>query len=285
MDKSNVLVIGPGAVGIGIAVLVARAGHNVQLLGRSGPLGNGRLSFGEVTREASFNTAEDFMPHLAIITSKAYDLKSIVANYLGIFNRCESVLCLQNGLGIRESVPELKNFVQGVLYVSAERRSVNEAYWWIRMKIVLDKNDPKSEKVGALLAEAGIDIDRTADFGEAVFRKLIINIALNPVSTIYRYSSKQIAENAPARERAYAAAREVQKIGEAAGVTFRHSSDDIVKSMLDRGNDFHSSMLQDLEANRPLEIETILEEPLRVAARNGIAVPEITSLRNDLMKR
>lgn len=282
-EPSNLLLIGPGSVGLGVAVLLADAGHRVAVHGSGGKLPYGRLICRNTITDARFDTSTDFVPEHALILVKAYDLKSVSRQYQEDLKKCMSVLCLQNGLGILESLPGFSNLVQGILWVSGVRRNPNETFWYSHLRIVLDERDGRAMEIGGILQGAGVRVEYVRDFEKAIFKKLVINIATNPLTAMYRIPNSVILERADLRERAFRAGEEVKAIAAALGVMIDDNLEEFLSGSKKLG-DFHSSTLQDLEAGKPLEIQSILEEPLKLAERLDVPTPEIRSLYNEMVK-
>jgi 2-dehydropantoate 2-reductase len=262
--------------------MLSRAGHRVALVGRSGSIGAAKLTLREEVIETSLQRLEELEPEYAVITVKAYDLAATVAQHEPMLKRCRTVLCIQNGLGIVEQLRGLPNAIQGVLYVSAERRSVAEAKWWFPMRIVVDANDSRTKEIGEALQCTGIKIEWSDRFMAAVFRKLVINVTLNPITALYRLSSRAAMEREDTRRRAFAAGEELLRIAEAMGVKVDATVESIIGNISALNPNFGSSMLLDVEAGKPLELESILAEPLKLAAKYHVSAPEMTKLYHEL---
>jgi 2-dehydropantoate 2-reductase len=104
--------------------------------------------------------------------------------------------------------------------------------------------------------------------------KLVNNVGLNSVSTLHRVTMRQLLERAPLRAQAKRLMEEALSVGQALGVV--EAVD--IEARLEyaaRLSDVKTSMLQDLEAGRALEIDPILGAVAELADRNGLEVPNI----------
>lgn len=139
------------------------------------------------------------------------------------------------------------------------------------------------ERVAGVLTRAGVATTVTADVRSAVWSKLYGNISLNPLSAITGLTVTGMLADARLRGRLLAAVRETQAIAEAEGAVVDMTAEARVAGMAVLGA-FRTSMLQDLDAGRPLEIGAILAAPLEVARRHAIAAPELTRLHDQVRR-
>jgi len=190
-------------------------------------------------------------------------------------------LTIQNGLGNYETLVEhlgADRVAVGVIYVGAqlvngELRATGPG------KVELGRpgavaSRAKLDELGRLLREGGMDVTLVDDAWPAVWRKVVTNAAVNPLTALIRRTNAELLADAPASRVADCIAREVARVATASGV--RMAEDEAVKqwrAMAELTGANRSSMLQDVEAGRPTEIDAISGAVVREAERHGVAAP------------
>jgi 2-dehydropantoate 2-reductase len=190
-------------------------------------------------------------------------------------------LTIQNGLGNYETLVEHvgpPRAAVGVIYVGAqlvngELRATGPG------KVELGrpgatKPREKLDELGKLLREGGMDVTVVDDAWPAVWRKVVTNAAVNPLTALIRRTNAELLADAPACRVADCLAREVARVATASGV--RIEEDEAVRqwrAMAALTGANRSSMLQDVEAGRPTEIDAISGAVAREGERRGVAAP------------
>jgi 2-dehydropantoate 2-reductase len=119
-----------------------------------------------------------------------------------------------------------------------------------------------------------MDVTLVDDAWRAVWRKVITNAAVNPVTALTRRTNAELLADAPSSRVADAIAREVARVATASGVPI--AEDEAVtqwRSMAALTGKNRTSMLQDVEAGRPTEIDAISGAVAREGERRGVAAP------------
>jgi 2-dehydropantoate 2-reductase len=190
-------------------------------------------------------------------------------------------LTIQNGLGNYETLVERvgrERAAVGVIYVGAqlvdgELRATGPG------KVELGrpsaaKSRATLDELAKLLREGGMDVTVVDDAWPAVWRKVVTNAAVNPLTALIRRTNADLLADAPASRVADCLAREVARVATASGV--RIGDDEAVKqwrAMAALTGANRSSMLQDVEAGRPTEIDAISGAVAREGERRGVAAP------------
>ena len=185
-------------------------------------------------------------------------------------------LTIQNGLGNYETLVEhlgSERVAVGVIYVGAqllngELRATGPG------KVELGRptaaaSRARLEELGRLLRAGGMDVTVVDDAWPAVS-----NAAVNPLTALIRRTNAELLADAPASRVADCTAVEVARIATASGV--RIGEAEAVKqwrAMAALTGANRSSMLQDVEAGRPTEIDAISGAVARLAERHGVAAP------------
>ena len=137
-----------------------------------------------------------------------------------------------------------------------------------------------SERVhalGNLLRGAGFDVDVSADVRQDIWYKLWGNMTMNPVSAITGATVDRILDDALIREFCSTAMREAAEVGVAMGCTIGQTPEERHAVTAKLGA-FKTSMLQDVEAGREIELDAIVGAVHEIAGRLGVATPSIGAL-------
>jgi 2-dehydropantoate 2-reductase len=132
-----------------------------------------------------------------------------------------------------------------------------------------------SDRAAALVeafAGAGLEATVDDDIRLPIWRKLAANAALNPVSALCRAGLAVMVDDPQVAALIAVVVDEMLAIGRASGLDVDLPRAAFLEKARAYG-DQRTSMLQDLDAGRPLEIGPILDAPLEVAAVLGVAVP------------
>ncbi|MEX8517462.1 MAG: 2-dehydropantoate 2-reductase [Leptothrix sp. (in: b-proteobacteria)] len=132
-------------------------------------------------------------------------------------------------------------------------------------------------RVGALLRQAGFDVTESADVRYEIWYKLWGNLTMNPVSALTGATLDRVLADPLVREFCSAAMREAAAIGARIGCQVRQSPEDRHQITATLGA-FKSSMLQDVEAGRPIELDSIVGAARELGQRVGVATPSIDAL-------
>jgi 2-dehydropantoate 2-reductase len=129
----------------------------------------------------------------------------------------------------------------------------------------------------ALLAAAGFDVTHSDQVRRDVWYKLWGNLTMNPVSAITGASGDRILADPQVRAFCSAAMREAAEIGALIGCPIDQSPEDR-HAMTAKLGAFRTSMLQDAEAGRAIELDAIVGAVRELGARVGVATPTIDAL-------
>ncbi|WP_374360135.1 2-dehydropantoate 2-reductase [Pseudoduganella danionis] len=136
---------------------------------------------------------------------------------------------------------------------------------------------PRAEQLGQLLRGAGFDVTVTANIRQDIWYKLWGNMTLNPVSAITGATADRILDDQLVAEFCRAAMREAQQIGALIGCPIAETPEQrhLVTRKLGA---FKSSMLQDAEAGRTLELDALVAAVREIGQRVGVATPFIDAV-------
>ncbi len=199
------------------------------------------------------------------------------------------LLSLQNGLGntaILEAAAGAKQVGQGVAFLGATLLAPG----LVRVfpgKVILGATPTVQNMIrrfALLLADSGFVGEIAGDLAPHVWCKLAANCAINPLSALLRVQNGALLDSPQTRSTLGAAALEVAEVARAKGIDVGR---DVVAATLDLVRctaDNRSSMLHDVEAGRPTEIEAMNGAVVREGSALGVATP-VNALLLDRVRR
>jgi 2-dehydropantoate 2-reductase len=128
------------------------------------------------------------------------------------------------------------------------------------------------DAIAMMLREAGFTIDMSRDIREDAWYKLWGNFTINPVSALTGVTTGQILDDDLVREFCEAAMLEAREIGARIGCPIKETPADR-NAVTRRLGDFRTSMLQDAEAGRPLELDALTGAVREIGAHVGVPTP------------
>ncbi len=138
----------------------------------------------------------------------------------------------------------------------------------------------RSERVTVLakaLINAGLRAPVRTRLRNEIWLKLWGNAVFNPLSVLTRASLQDIGNDAPTRDFARRAMLEVEAIAAALGETMAVDIDARIAGAGEVGQ-HKTSMLQDFEAGRPLEIDAVTGATVEMAHLTGVEAPNLEAL-------
>ncbi|MFC3228557.1 ketopantoate reductase family protein [Marinibaculum pumilum] len=136
---------------------------------------------------------------------------------------------------------------------------------------------PQADRVADLLEGAGFGVERTPRIREAVWEKLAGNLNFNPISALTRATVDRIAGDPESKAICVATMREIMTLADSLGLAFELDPDARVALALKLGP-FRTSMLQDVDAGRRLELEPIVGAVVEIADRLQVPVPSTRAI-------
>lgn len=299
-DNPSLLIVGPGAMGCLHAALLREAGCEVMLLDHRAERAEEinargvRLTFPD-GEERTVRVACSAEPgalspaDLLIVFTKAYDTAEAMRWARPVVGVGTTVLTLQNGLGNWEAieaeltgtggteVPPLQlHVLAGATSSGATMTGVGEVRVAAIGEAVLGSPrgaSQKAEVVAALLTGAGLPAKVTDDVEAALWRKAIINAAINPLGALTRRRNGELLEPAALRTLLGKVAREAHAAALGAGIALGELDPVAAAEEVCRKTATNQcSMLQDVLAGRRTEIEQINGEIARRGKAVGVAV-------------
>jgi 2-dehydropantoate 2-reductase len=135
----------------------------------------------------------------------------------------------------------------------------------------------RAAAVVALLGDAGFDATRSDDVRRDIWFKLWGNLTMNPVSALTGATTDRLLADPQVRAFCSAAMQEAAAIGARIGCPIAQSPDDR-HALTARLGAFKTSMLQDAEAGRPIELDAIVTAVHEIGTRLAQPMPHIEIL-------
>jgi 2-dehydropantoate 2-reductase len=283
-------ILGPGALGCLLAALFWEAGVEVSLvdyrperaarLRRRGIQLRGLEGDWRVIR-VPIGLAPEVGPcDLAIVAVKAYQTAAAAQALPGLMPQGGMALTLQNGLGNLEEMAKVagpERLLAGVGLLGVTRPEEGRIIYAGRGAIFIGVpagSQVSGAEVAAvvdLFRQAGLECQPREDIEAVLWDKLVINTGINPLTALLRIPNGALPRLPQAWEVAVAAARETQAVAQAMGLTLSGDPASQLRQVCTATAANLSSMLQDILAGRPTEIEALNGQ---VAARGrALEVP------------
>jgi 2-dehydropantoate 2-reductase len=282
----RVVVAGAGTIGslfaahlarvADVGVLTRREDH-ARTLRERGLRVSGRSDF-TVRVSASTDPGELGEPELVIVACKGGDLEPLAATLGGHFTGA-TVMTTQNGLGAEEIVavhgawPLLSavTFMSGTRHDDAHVQYVLDTATWIGP--YRDTSPEDATSVAELIRSSGLKAESFTDLRPAQWSKLIFNATVNAVAALTGLPHDAHFAEGMLGDLVHDLVDEGKAVAAAAGVELREDPWEMNVHATRRGHAHYPSMLEDVTARRPTEIELITGSLVREAERHGVAVP------------
>jgi 2-dehydropantoate 2-reductase len=197
-----------------------------------------------------------------------------------------AIILVQNGIGIDEPVAAAfpRNEVIGaVAFIAVSRTGPGRILHADYGRLVLGRfpagTSTRVQRLAELFQVAGVPCEVTDDIVTARWRKLVWNAPFNPISVLGgSVDTKTMVEMGESIDLARATMEEVLRIAAAAGHPVPPDVIDHNFEGTRAMKPIKTSMLADLEAGRPMEVEAIVGNALRTARRHGVQAPHLETL-------
>jgi len=132
-------------------------------------------------------------------------------------------------------------------------------------------------RLGKILENAGFEVGISHRIQQDIWYKLLGNMTINPFSALTRATADRILDDPLANQLCCKAMSEALEIGKLIGCTVEQTPEERNATTRKLGA-FKTSMLQDIEAGRPLEYEALIGVVYEIAVKLGKEVPYIAAL-------
>jgi 2-dehydropantoate 2-reductase len=307
----KICVYGAGAIGGLMAAWLSRAGHEVSVIARGAQLeaiqreGLRVRSKGstESCRVRAESDATKLGPQdYVLVTVKAQSLPSVAETIAPLLGKETSVMTAMNGVpwwffhGLEGPDARLESLDPGgrlsraisterivgcVIHLAASTPEPGVVSHNMGLKLIVGepggRNSARTRRIAEALTTAGFEVVVTQAIEKEFWVKLLGNVSFNPVSALTVTTADQLIANHEVKAYMVEIMREVLAIGRAVGVDADIDPEARIDMARALGR-FKTSMLQDLEAGKPLEIDGLLAGTLEIARKAGVRAPYTESL-------
>ena len=309
----KICIYGAGAVGGLMAGWLARAGHAVSVVARGAQLtairGRG-LRIRSDGRESAHPVQADsdpaqFGPQDGVVVAVKGQGMAGVARGIGpLLGRDTSVVTAMNGVpwwffdrlkfgegklrlesldpgGVISRAMPTERIVGCVVHLAASTPEPGVISHNMGKRLILGEpgggNTHRTHGFAEALTQAGFECVQSPFIEKDFWVKLLGNVSFNPVSALTLATAERLIADAEVKSYMVAIMREVLEIGRAVGVDADIEPEARIDMARHLGK-FKTSMLQDLESGKALEIDGLLTGTLEVARKAGVPAPFTQSL-------
>jgi 2-dehydropantoate 2-reductase len=307
-------VVGAGSIGGYLGARLSLAGEDVTFVARGANLETiGRDGFKLIEEDGSEHVAKGVKaasmdacgPQDAVLLAvKAHQVTAIAKDLPRLFGPDTAVVTLQNGIpwwycyklgGPLDGRPihaadptgeiaaniENERIIGTVVYPASELIAPGVVKIIEGNRFTLGEPDgSKSDRILALseaLTRAGFKAPISVDLRAEIWLKLWGNVVFNPVSALSHATLAGICGFEPTRALAAAMMEEVRAVAEKLGVRIRISIDKRIAGAEAVGA-HKTSMLQDVEAGRPLELAALVGSVVEMARLTETPTPHVDAI-------
>jgi 2-dehydropantoate 2-reductase len=269
----KIIIFGAGAIGSLIGALLSK-NNDVLLFGKKAHINeiksNGIKIKGKtnlhvkINAEYSFDNIS-FSPDLLILTVKSYDTEIAIKQAKKLIDNETKILSLQNGLDNIEKIAKVvdseKIFIGTTTHGALFSEPGTIEHTGIGLTVLGEVKNTKSnflDVVVKLFNESGIETRKSKNISKDLWRKVIINSSINPLTSIFQCKNGHLLKNPILEKLLEDICKESTNIVRANGIDL--STDDMIektKIVIKNTSDNFSSMLQSTRKNQKTEIDSI----------------------------
>ena len=311
----KIAVVGAGAIGGYLGARLSLAGEDVTFIARNRNLeainAHGfRLTLEDGTEQhasavrAVQRMAEAGPQDAVLLTLKAHQVKDVLPELRALFGPDTSVVTLINGLpwwyfhklagpyegrqlasvdpgGLLARHIEPERVIGSVVYPAAELVAPGVVRVIEGNRFTLGEPDgsrsPRVEALSQALMKAGFKAPVSRDIRSEIWVKLWGNLSFNPISALTHATLADICRDTGTRALAAQMMREAQAVAETLGVKFKVTLEQRIAGAEAVGA-HKTSMLQDVEAGRALELEALVGSVVELGRITSTPVPTIEAV-------
>jgi len=310
----KVCIVGAGAIGGMLAVKLSCAGNTVSVIDRGAHLAaikskglHLHWQDGTVWKayvKACDSAADAGAQDLVVLGVKAYDLERAVRDFDGLLGPETMVMTVQNGIpwwyfqkeggrfdgrrldtldpnGVLADRIDADRILGCVAYPAAALAAPGLIHHVEGDRFPVGELDGRETERVMLISEtfvkAGLKSRVLTDIRAELWLKAWGTLSFNPISVLTHASMAGICRFPETRRLAVSMMAEAQSIAAKLGITFRHTIEERVEGA-EKVGEHKTSMLQDLEAARPLETEALIGAILEIGRMTSTPAPVIEAV-------
>lgn len=309
----RIAIVGAGAIGAWLGVRLANAGCEVSVFARGQTLAaikqkGLRLVIGGATQtamvKASDRAADLGVQDLVIVALKGQALPSVAPTISTLLGPTTTILPAMNGVPwwffhglpgamqgaslesvdpgsvVRDSLPPaqvLGCVVHASCFTSEPGCAIHKSGNGLIVGEPVGGASSRLDTVVDVLRNAGFDVTPSQRIQKDIWYKLWGNMTLNPISAMTGSTADRILDDPLVNAFVLRVMAEAAELGSRIGCTIAESGEQRMQVTRKLGS-FKTSMLQDAEAGRSLELDALVAAPREIARRLNIATPNMDAL-------
>lgn len=288
-ESIRVAVLGAGAVGCYFGGMLARAGHEVTLIGRPAHVDAFKarglhfegLKFDEhIPVKASTDASAVRGAHLVLFCVKSTDTEGAAVQMAPFLDANALVVNLQNGVDNTERIQARisQPVIPAAVYVATEMAGPGHLRHHGRGDLVIGELGRKLsagalEQAKGWFDAAGVPVTISDNVAGELWAKLVVNCAYNALSAITQLPYGKMIEGPGIRDVMRDVVEETLALARASGVAMAPGMLERVYKIAEAMPTQYSSTAQDLARGRPTEIEHLNGFVMRRGAALGVPTP------------
>lgn len=311
----KIAIIGVGAIGGYVGAKLAHAGEDVTFIARGANLealkSQGiRLIFGDGSEQVvrKVKATSDYMAagvhDVVILAMKAHQVETVAHDVPKLFGPETVVVPMQNGIPywyfyrhggalagsivksvdpngvLLEKIP-CERVIGCVVYPATELVAPGVVKHIEGNRFPMGELDgsrsTRVERLAECFTRSGLQAPVLEDIRAEIWLKLWGNLTFNPISALARATLAGICQYPLSRQLAHEMMSEAQSIAHKLGITFRVPIEKRIAGA-ERVGHHKTSMLQDVEAGRPLETDALLGSVIELARLTETPTPHLDTV-------
>jgi len=311
----RIAVVGAGAIGGYLGARLSLAGEEVTFIARGPNLAaiqaNGMKLISEdgtesrATGARAIEKMREAGPHdTVLLTVKAHQVAALAPDLHHLCHAQTAIVTMQNGIpwwyfykhggeyeghSVRSADPDgtigrsidPARLIGSVVYPAANLIAPGIVRVIEGNRFTLGELDgsttPRVEAISASLVKAGFKAPVIGDIRSEIWLKLWGNLSFNPISALTHATLVDICQFPLTRELATQMMTEAEAVAKKLGVTFRVSIERRIAGA-EKVGAHKTSMLQDIEHGRPIEIEALVGSVVELGALTATPTPYVSAV-------
>jgi 2-dehydropantoate 2-reductase len=299
----NICIIGAGAIGGWMAARLAKSGAQVNVFARGATL----VAGGEES-VAQVNASDDARalptPDVLVLATKTTALASIIPAAQILMGKNTTVVSAMNGVpwwffgradrplhgaqiaatdrdGSIQKAISAPQVVGCVVHASASVNAPGVIQHRMGNKLIFGEAiggaSQRLTEISALFTKAGYEVEVSADIQRDLWYKLWGNMTMNPISAITGVTMDKLLDDEYIRAWCSAIMAEANAVGGQLGVPIAQSAEDR-HAITRKLGAVRTSMLQDVQAGRAIELDALLAAVVEIGAKLNFPMPNAQAL-------
>jgi len=311
----KIAVVGAGAIGGYLGGWLSAAGEDVTFIARGANLDairtNGMKVIGEDGKEivakgalVTERMSEAGPQDVVLLTVKAHQVAAVAGDLRHLCRDGTSIVTMQNGIpwwyfykhggqyegkqvaaadpdGTIGRLIDSQRIIGSVVYPAATLVSPGVVHVVEGRRFTLGEPDgattPRAQAISASFAKAGFKAPITDDIRGEIWLKILGNLSFNPISALAHATLVDLLRFPLTRELSIQMMREAETIAGKLGITLRVGIDKRIAGA-EKVGAHKTSMLQDVEAGKPIEIEALVGAVVELGRLTDTPTPHIDAV-------